>query len=120
MSCYHDARSKAARTGPRVDLYVITACCEAHSRRNHSPKDADQRTSLEDVWTSLGYVRKMRPGAVVMENVNEASSVGPLTGLLARLEGYTMEVGVLDPQADGSAPMARERHFWVLTREAAA
>ena len=43
--------------------------------------------------------------------------MGPLTGLLARLEGYTMEAGVLDPEADGSAPMARERHFWVLTRD---
>ena len=117
MSCHYNALSEAARTSPQVDLFVITASCEPHSRRNHSPSHADQRASLEDVWAGLGYVREARPRVVVMENVNEASSAGPLTGLLARLEGYTMEAGVLDPEADGSAPMARERHFWVLTRD---
>eukprot|EP00966_Prymnesium_polylepis_P310854 7182200-Prymnesium_polylepis.1 len=36
-----------------------------------------------------------------MENVNEASSVAPLTGLLACLEGYKMEAGAQDPATDG-------------------
>ena len=53
-----------------------------------------------------------------MENVTEASGTGPITGLLSRLEGYTMEKGELDPQTTAHAPMARERTFWVLTRTA--
>ena len=53
---------------------------------------------------------------MVMENVSEPSTVGALTGLLARLEGYTLATGVLDPATDGGAPMVRERQFWVLTR----
>eukprot|EP00966_Prymnesium_polylepis_P321040 7377359-Prymnesium_polylepis.1 len=44
-----------------------------------------------------------------MENVSEPSTVGALTGLLARLEGYTLATGVLDPAMDGGAPMVRER-----------
>ena len=115
--CYRDAREGEALTAPAVDLFVITANCEAHSRRNHLQTASDQRASVDDVWRSLAYVRNMRPRAVVMENVNEASSVGPLTGLLARLEGYKMEAGAQDPGTDGGAPMSRERHFWLLTRE---
>jgi hypothetical protein len=114
--CYADATEGEALTAQAVDLFVITANCEAHSRRNHHQSAEDQRASVEDVWASLGYVRHARPRAVVMENVSEPSTVGALTGLLARLEGYTVETGVLDPATDGGAPMTRERQFWVLTR----
>ena len=71
--CYWDAREGEALTAPTVDLFVITANCEAHSRRNHLQKAADQRVSVDDVWRSLAYVRTMRPRAVVMEDVNEVS-----------------------------------------------
>jgi hypothetical protein len=42
--------------------------------------------------------------------------VGGLTGLLARLRGYDIEAGPLDPRETAGAPVAHERHFWVLTR----
>ena len=116
-ACFRDARSGEALTAPAVDLFVLTASCEAHSRRNHSQTQEDQRASHKDVWASLAYVRDMRPRAVVMENVNEPSTVGPLTSMLARIEGYTLEAGVLDPAVDGGGAMSRERHFWLLTRE---
>ena len=75
-ACFRDARSGEALTDPAVDLFVLTANCEAHSRRNHLQTQADQRASHKDVWASLAYVRNMRPRAVVMENVNEPSTVG--------------------------------------------
>ena len=64
---------------------------------NHSRNGIDQRSTLEDFWQSLAYVRARRPAVVVVENVSEASSVGPMTGLLGRLAGYSMETAMLDP-----------------------
>ena len=43
------------------------------------------------VWAALGYVRKARPKVVVIENVAEAGTVEPITGLVGRLEGYGKE-----------------------------
>ena len=114
--CYTDVTSEEAVAAPAVDIYVTTPECEAHSRRNHDRNAADQRVSLEAVWDSLAYVRRARPRVVVMENVTEASSVGPITGLLGRLSGYHLETGVLDPRNIAKMPIARERQFWVLTR----
>ena len=96
---------------------VTTPNCEAYSKRNHGRTHADQRASLEDVWRGLGYVRRRRPRVVVVENATDVSAEGPITGLLARLEGYSLESGILDPRTTAGAPMARERRFWVLTRE---
>ena len=67
-------------------------------------------------WASLEYVRRQSPGVVVVENVNEPSSSGPITGLLGRLAGYKMATGVLDPRTTAKMPIARERRYWVLTR----
>ena len=114
-SCHSDARVAPAIDERYVDLWVITANCEKHSKRNHNPNEKDQAQSVSDVWKSLEYARRRRPKVIIMENVNEASATGPLTGLLARLEGYTMEAGPLRPNMAG-APMSRDRYFWVLTR----
>ena len=54
---------------------------------------------------------------MIVENVSEPSAVGPMTGLLARIEGYKMETGMLDPREVARMPVARERQYWVLERE---
>ena len=100
-----------------MDLYTITANCEPHSRRNHNTTAEGQTSSLAEVWKALAYVRARQPKVVVMENVNEPSSVGPLTGLLGRLDGYRMEAGPLNPPTVAGVPMDRDRYFWLLTRK---
>ena len=116
-NCEMDARSLEATTKPTVGLWVCTATCEKYSKRNHSRTSESQNKSLIDIWKALEYVRLRAPRVVVMENVTEVSGTGPITGLLSRLEGYTMEKGELDPRTTALAPMARERSFWVLTRK---
>ena len=64
----------------------------------------------------MAYVRLQRPKVVVVENVNEPSSSGPITGLLCRLAGYSLETGVLDPREVAKMPIARERRYWILVR----
>ena len=99
---------------PTVDLFVCTPECDAHSKLNHSRNAADQRVTLEDLWKSLEYVRLQKPSVVVVENVDEPSSTGPITGLLSRLDGYRLESAMLDPRGVAKMPIARERRFWVL------
>ena len=113
-SCFQDARSEEAANAPPVDLYMTSPECTAHSRMNHGRNGKDQRSTLEDFWHSLAYVRAQRPAVVVVENVAEASSVGPMTGLLGRLAGYSMATAMLDPRAVAGMPVARERQYWVL------
>ena len=115
--CFEDACGQDAIEAPSVDLYVTTPECTAHSRMNHTPNAGDQRVSLETFWASLAYVRAQRPKVVVVENVNEPSSAGPMTGLLGRLAGYTLEMGALDPRGVAKMPIARERLYWVLYRD---
>ena len=114
--CFDDACGEAAIGAPSVDLYVTTPECTAHSKMNHAKSSGEQRVSLEHFWASLAYVRAQRPAVVVVENVNEPSSVRPMTGLLSRLAGYSLEMGVLDPREVAKMPIARERCYWVLTR----
>jgi len=71
---------------------------------------------LGTFWASLEYVRMRRPRVVIVENVHEASAVGPITGLLGRLKDYTMESDPLDPTTTARASVWRTRHYWVLTR----
>ena len=54
---------------------------------------------------------------VVVENVISKTTVGPITGLLARLGGYTLREGALDPRRVAGAPMARDRQYWVLVKD---
>ena len=115
-ACFQDALSAEAKAAPSVDLYVTTPECNEHSRRNHSRTAGRQRGSLEDFWESLEYVRAQRPRLVIVENVSEPSSVGPMTGLLGRIEGYNLSTGMLDPRTTAAMPVARERQFWVLER----
>ena len=106
-ACFRDARSGEALTAPAVDLFVLTANCEAHSRRNHLQTQADQRASHKDVWASLAYVRNMRPRAVVMENVNEPSTVGAYSrALRARGRGAGPRGGRWRAHVAGAALLA--------------
>ena len=116
VSCYKNACSSGATTAPYVDLWVISPSCEAYSRRNHSRKGTVQARALCDVGAAFEYVHTRRPRVVVVENVNEKTVSGPLTGILSRLKGYSIEAGPLDPRVVANAPMERDRHFWVLTR----
>ena len=119
-ACAHDACRPVDDCPPEVDLYVLTADCTAHSALNHHRTESGWAASLGDIWHMLAYVRARRPSAVVVENVDETSIVQPLTGLLARLEGYKLEGGVLTPEGTARAAVSRRRHFWVLTRTAPA
>ena len=113
-ACPLSAMSATAKGAPTVDLYVTTPECNDHSKRNHSRNATDQNTSTKDFWDSLEYVRTQRPRTVVVENVCEPSAVGPMTGLLSRLEGYTIHTGKMDPRTTAKMPISRERQFWVL------
>ena len=96
-----------------------TSVCEPHSKRNHGRTCTAQATALTDVERSLTYVREQKPRVAVLENVNEPSAVGAMSGLLSRIQGYkSVEEGALTPQGTARVPMARERHFWVLVRKA--
>ena len=112
-----DASRPSDAMPPCVGLYVLTPECTAHSARNHARTAAGWAASLGDIWVMLEYVRERRPPVVVVENVNETSIVAPLTGLLTRLEGYSVTGGVLTPQTHGAADIARERYYWLLTLE---
>ena len=102
----------------RVDLFVITPTCEAHSRRNHRRTAYGEVTSLCGIWAALAYVRRAHPGVVIVENVCEPGTVWPLTGLLTRLSGYTVLSDSLDPRLLLGVPVSRKRQFWVLVRDA--
>ena len=115
-TCYHDARGPEAADATPVDLFVMSPTCEPHSKRNHHPDPAQQVSSMADFWRSLEFVRRTRPPVVIVENVDRGSAVGPITGMLLRLEGYAVESAELDPRRHALAPMARERRFWLLTR----
>jgi hypothetical protein len=118
--CDVDATSQASVHREKVDLWVITPTCESYSKRNHSTGEAEttaQNMASAKVWQALEYVRLKRPRVVVVENVAEASAQGPITGLLSRIEGYTLEACALGPQEAAGAPMARDRQFWILTRK---
>ena len=109
----------ASRTGlpPRPERCAGLECgCPDNSRRNHNRTIPKQNASLGTVWKSLQYVVTRRPKAVVVENVDEVGATGPMEGLLTRLQGYTIDGGMLDPRTVAHAPIARERHFWLLTR----
>jgi site-specific DNA-cytosine methylase len=79
--CHTDAHKIWARVEGTVDCYVTTPMCNTHSRRNHNVTRGDVCTSLTDVWRGLEYVREAKPALVVVENVNEPSAVGGITGL---------------------------------------
>jgi hypothetical protein len=116
-ACHFDARSEAATVAaPSVDLWVITAECVEFSDANRQKSEESQMQSLSDMWKSLEYVRARRPRVVVVENVATRGVVEPLTGLLTRLEGYSVRRGVLRPQEAALSPIARKRYFWVLVR----
>ena len=54
---------------------------------------------------------------IVVENVCDVSVVGALTGLLTRMTGYSIRSGILEPRTIAAAPVARDRHFWVMVRQ---
>jgi hypothetical protein len=96
-------------------------CC-THSPANRGGAEdleGEQAASLAEIWKHLGYVRARRPRAVVVENVDERSIAGPLTGLLSKLGGYSVRTGVLTPEEVAGAPITRTRRFWVLVSDEA-
>ena len=97
-------------------MLVCSPECGSGSRQNYDRELDTQRVALGKVWVALGYVRRALPRVVVVENVCEPCTVGPLGEMLARLEGYGMAAGRLSPVAVDGTPMERDRHFWVLTR----
>jgi site-specific DNA-cytosine methylase len=113
---YDDAEGEAATHAPRVDLYVFTAVCNAHSKHNRQRSEETQMEGMEGVERALRYVEHRRPAIVVAENVNEASVVGPLGAMLRRLRGYEWEEGVLDALTTARVPVSRERYFWIGRR----
>lgn len=115
--CHADACGGAATCEETVDLWAATPSCEAFSRRNRGRSREAQCASLREVWASLGYVRSASPSVILVENVDELEVTTPLTGLLQRLAGYTVETAVLDPRTALGEPMARVRRFWVLVRD---
>ena len=111
-----DAEGGGAVAEESVDLWVASPDCGEHSKRNHARDSARQTRSVEEISASLRYVSERRPGVVIVENVDEASIVGPLGAMLRRIEGYEWEDGVLDAGRDAREPVARSRHFWVGKR----
>ena len=114
--CHMDATSADAAEAPPVDLMVVTPICTPHSRRHHGRSDTEQEEALGQIWAAMEYVRKQRPKVVIVENVSEPGVVGPLTGLLSRLEGYSLATATLDPRRVAGEPMVRERQFWLMER----
>ena len=111
-----DAEGREAVGEEEVGLWVATADCGKHSRRNHGREVADQLGSVAGIGASLRYVQAKRPAVVVVENVCEASIVGPLGSMLRRLDGYEWEDGALDALTTAREPVSRERHFWIGRR----
>ena len=97
-------------------MFVATPDCGDFSQRNRVRDAGQQLTTLDKLWESLEYVRRRAPKVVIVENVTADVAVAPITGLCSRLEGYSMEGGELDPRTTACEPVARLRHFWVLTR----
>ena len=95
---------------------VVTPICTPHSRRHHGRSDTEQEEALGQIWAAMEYVRKQRPKVVIVENVSEPGVVCPLTGLLSRLEGYSLATATLDPRRVAGEPMVRERQFWLMER----
>ena len=111
-----DAEGAGAVGEERVDLWVASPDCGVHSKRNHARDSEMQARSVEEIGASLRYVRAKRPNVVIVENVDEASIVGPLGAMLRRIEGYDWEDGALDASTDARQPVARRRHFWMGRR----
>ena len=70
---YDDARLLAQNGAPWVDLAIVTPECSEFSRRKRAKERRLQACSLQDTSDALDYVRRVRPRAVVIENVDEPS-----------------------------------------------
>mmetsp|Transcript_18317 Transcript_18317/g.27531 ORF Transcript_18317/g.27531 Transcript_18317/m.27531 type:complete len:340 (-) Transcript_18317:118-1137(-) len=116
--CYVEATSGPAVAEEKVDLWAITPSCEAFSKRNRGRSPDGQRAALSEIWKGLGYARTASPRLILVENLAVPEVSEPLTGLLLRMEGYRVETATLDPRRLLGEPVARERRFWILRREA--
>ena len=59
---------------------------------------------MRDTNCALNYVRRRRPRFVLVENVDEAAAVEPLSGVLGSLEGYVFERVVVCPSVPLNVP----------------
>ena len=67
---------------------MITPECVEFAACQHDEDHERQASSLRDTNCALNYVRRRRPRFVLVENVDEAAAVEPLSGVLGSLEGY--------------------------------
>jgi len=71
---------------------------------------------LADIDASLGYVRRQKPRAVILENVATAWVVAGVTDLVGRIKGYQWRTARLDPRESMGLPVSRVRQYWVGVR----
>ena len=117
--CHEDAAGWAATHEQYADLWVASPECDSFSKKNRVRKDEEQDAAMKATIESFSYVEHALPKVVVVENVNEARVVGPMSALLgnmARSLGYRLSGGPLDARADCGALATRDRHFWVMVR----
>jgi len=108
---YHDARRLVEDGAPPVDLLSVTPECVAFSRRNHSKSVEAQAAALVAVHDTFQYVRRHRPLAVLVENVDEREAVDAISAVVGAVEGYRWERIVICPTMLGW-PVHRRRSFW--------
>ena len=114
-SVLSDATDRTAvESAAPADVWSVTPPCESLSRRNHSRSEEDMVDAARDLDKMLHFPRTHRPGAIVVENVNEPEARSVIDAALLSLPGYEWVTFESDAQALGE--MARERRFWVGTR----
>ena len=114
-SVLSDATDRTAvESAAPADVWSVTPPCESFSRRNHSRSEEDMVDAARDLDKMLHFPRTHRPGAIVVENVNEPEARSVIDAALLSLPGYEWVTFESDAQALGE--MARERRFWVGTR----
>ncbi len=114
---YEDITTRDNNTTPRVDLYVAGPVCQPLSRAGMGMGLSDSRART---WLAcLGYIRKARPKAIVMENVPKLATnpvfkstmYDSIVEILTEL-GYEVTSYVLNT-ADFNVPQTRERLYIV-------
>ena len=117
--CHADATGKGAVGERYVDLWVASPECTPYSPLNRLRSLEEQRDGMRHVAEGIRYIERALPRVAIVENVSEASVVGPLgamLGSMAKRLGYAMGAGQLNAK-DLGALSARKRHFWVLEKK---
>jgi len=116
--CHADATGEEAVGERYVDLWVASPECTPYSPLNRRRSPGKQRDGMRQVAAGIRYMERALPRVAIVENVSEASVVGPLgamLGSMAKRLGYAMGAGQLNAKNLG-ALSAQKRHFWVLEK----